>query len=126
MLQSDTLLFNGIHTQSICNHFQAKNILDNNCNPLAISNVIMRKKNIEVNNTIGFTNGSSPLEIKFLAKTKSSILLYNIQGQCLKKINSLSEKNIFISPESLPSGMYFLQILCSSGETKNVKLIRGN
>jgi hypothetical protein len=109
VLQSDTLLFGGMHSATICNRFRAKNILDANCKPLAIE-TISNTNEMQLMNSTGFAKGESDLKIKFNEASNADIELLNLQGQVLRKVKLKSQHEYLLNPNEFENGIYIIRI----------------
>lgn len=117
ILQSDTILFGGIHTSTICSKFQARNILDGNCKPVGLLSQPITSM-IQLENTLGFSNRTGDAVLKFPKSINGQYELYNMFGQIVRTSNFKQQVYISISPLSLPSGVYVLKVETSDGELK--------
>ena len=58
-------------------------------------------------------------------KKVTQILLYNLNGQLIKKIEQLENtSNAIFSFSALPQGIYNLILIYNNGEQKNIKIIK--
>ena len=122
VLQSDTVLFNGLHSNTICNHFKNKNLLDANCNPVKTIDIEKTTDDIIVKNTFGFAKQNENLEINFLQNENGSICLYNIIGQKIFEQKFENKNKIYLNPNEILNGDYILKIQT----TKKIKVIKIN
>lgn len=122
VLQSDTALFNGLHSNTICNHFKNKNLLDANCNPVKTIDIEKSTDDIIVKNTFGFAKQNENLEINFLQNENGSICLYNIIGQKIFEQKFENKNKIYLNPNEILKGDYILKIQTS----KKIKVIKIN
>lgn len=123
LLQCDTLLFGGIHTNTLCLHLSAKNLLGTNCRPLGLQDAINYSSPhvLEVYNELGFAQGTSPLHVRNNSNEWVTLQLLNTLGQIVQRIFIQPRQELHLDPGDLKAGIYFLQ---SEGQTK--KLIRCN
>ncbi|MBK7762749.1 MAG: T9SS type A sorting domain-containing protein [Bacteroidetes bacterium] len=108
VLQADTILFAGMHTSTICNRFQQKNIFDSNCKPTAAKEFAVSK--FELMNSLGFAQGNSDAMVQLPENKNCEIVLMDISGNKIKTQAYQAVRQIRISSKDLASGMYFLQI----------------
>lgn len=121
LLQCDTLLFGGIHTNTLCFHLSSKNLLGTNCRPLGLQDAGKNTSKIylEVYNELGFAHGTSPLHLRNNSNQWVTVQLLNTLGQIVQRISIQPLEEKLLEPGDLEAGLYFLQ---SEGQTK--KLIR--
>ncbi len=110
VLQSDTILFNGIHTNTICTHFQNKNIFDGNCKPTPVSEITNPQDVIRVNNTYGLTFRNESIEILFPETSSGQLMLFDIQGNKVWQQKFAQKEKIYFSADNISRGIYFLHI----------------
>ncbi len=115
VLQSDTLLFGGIHTNVLCNHFQAKHIFDANCKPVGIADIVENNK-IQLVNSKGFAENAGDAKINFPTATSGMYTLYDFTGKIIRRANFIHVNHIAISPTNLMSGMYILSLKIDEAE----------
>lgn len=122
VLQSDTILFNGIHASTICTHFQNRNILDANCEPVGIKDVI-KFKDVLVKNLLGFANNESDLVLDFQEIFSGNISIYTLSGQCVFNENVKQLTTYNLQPKHFNKGMYILKLQKNEG-IKTFKIIK--
>lgn len=120
VLQSDTILFNGIHSGIICAHFQNKNILTANCKPSATAEILKDTNAINVRNTYGFSFLNEDLQILFDASSSGTYSVYDILGNKVLEENFNDKSSVFVSPQTFAAGIYLLKIQAG----KNVLTIK--
>ncbi|HPI55664.1 MAG TPA: T9SS type A sorting domain-containing protein, partial [Chitinophagaceae bacterium] len=109
VLQADTALFNGIHSNAICNRFQGKAIFDQNCKPVGIpSNV--QQENLRIYNTLAFAQGQDKLSIVLPHEGLWNIRIYTISGQLIYSEQRQQESTFTLSPAQFQSGVYIVHI----------------
>lgn len=108
VLQADTILFGGVHTSTICNRFQQKNIFDNNCKPTSLHETHASK--FQILNTIGFAQGNGDAIINLPNNMNCEINLVDVSGKIIKTQKFKNKIQLTISPSELASGIYILQI----------------
>ncbi|MBK6329092.1 MAG: T9SS type A sorting domain-containing protein [Bacteroidetes bacterium] len=121
VLQSDTLLFNGIHTNTICTHFKNKNIFDANCKPTSLNHVAESLNGIQVKNTYGFAHLNESIEIDFPQISSGEMILFDLKGKKLMIEKFEGKTSVLFKQLNIPSGIYFLQIKTNK-ELKVVKI----
>ena len=110
VLQSDTILFNGIHTNTLCTHFKNKNIFDANCKPTSVKEVLQNKEDIQVRNTYGFAYNNEPIEIDFQQASSGEWMLLDMQGKKMKSEDFSGKTKLLLNQMEIPHGLYLLQI----------------
>lgn len=110
VMLADTVLFNGIHANTLCTHFQQKNLLDNQCEPVNVKSEHKTTKEVLVINTHDFALGNAPLEILFLEDFDGTIEIKNINGSTVYKKQLNNTQIETINPQFFTSGIYFLVI----------------
>lgn len=120
LLQSDTILFNGIHANTICTHFQNKNILDGNCKPTAVSETESTQNSVKVNNTYGFTYRNESIEILFPKISSGELTLFDLQGNKILQEKFVQKERVYFSADHISRGIYFLHI----NAEKNLKVVK--
>ncbi len=123
VLQSDTILFNGIHTNTLCTHFKNKNIFDANCKPTAVTEVVENVKGIRVHNTYGFAFQNESIEIEFPQVSTGKWMLLDMQGKKIKQEEFSGKAKLVLNQMDIPHGLYLLQIH-TPFESKVVKICR--
>ncbi len=123
VLQSDTLLFNGIHTNTLCNHFKNKNIFDANCKPTSVSHLAENSDGIQVRNTYGFTFRNESIEIDFPQMSSGEMTLFDLQGNKIMLEKFFQKTKISLKQIDIPSGIYFLHINAGK-EFKVIKICK--
>jgi hypothetical protein len=106
VLQADTILFAGQHSNTICTRFQQKNILDNNCKPVAIKNISTPISTYAVFNSQGFAEGTSDVTIQWKIPGSGSYTLVNSLGEIILQKAFERSNKVIVSPNGLASGMY--------------------
>ena len=84
LIEADSLLYNGIHTNIICSRFQQQGILGGNCLPLQTLS-ITKLNRPNVINSLGFSNGEGPLQIAFPEACQGEYQWHAIDGRLLTK-----------------------------------------
>jgi hypothetical protein len=116
MMQCDTLLFGGIHANTICTHFRNRNLLDLNCKPVGVADYETKKsEQIIFGNTLGFSQGEGDLFIEFPEVQNWEIILTNIQGQIIFTQKETGVQRWTLSPDHLQPGVY---VITCTNETK--------
>lgn len=110
VMVADTVLFNGIHANTLCTHFQQKNLLDNQCEPVKVKNVSKTNNEALVINTLEFALGNAPLQIFFPEYFNGTIEIRSINGSKIFNKQLINAKIETISPQFFTSGIYFLVI----------------
>lgn len=110
VLQSDTILFGGIHTNTLCTHFKNKNIVDANCMPTSVKEVALKENGIQVKNTYGFTFNQENIEIVFPYLSSGEITVLDMQGKKVYQEKFLEKTKISCNPTNIARGTYLLQI----------------
>lgn len=108
VLQADTVLFNGLHSNTICNRFQSKGIFDANCKPVGVFETT-KAENWVVNNSLGFAQGRGALSIDFPKNGSWNIDMYSIDGEHIFSQHQ-SGDTFTISPTPFPTGLYLIRI----------------
>ena len=120
VLESDTLLFGGIHTNTICADFKSKNLLDADCKAVGVSD-IAKLGNMELKNTLGFASGQEEAILTLPQSQSGNYQLYSSTGQLVKTIVFNDKNSVLISPSELAPGLYLLSVNTST-ETSIFKL----
>ncbi|MCC6447518.1 MAG: T9SS type A sorting domain-containing protein [Chitinophagaceae bacterium] len=123
VLQADTLLFNGQHTNVICNRFAEKNIVDANCKPTSVLPTPNYSDEVQVKNTYGFLIKNEKIEIHFPHLSSGFLNIVDMNGVGLFKQYFQNETTLFLSNLNLQRGVYILQIQYN-GKLKNVKIVK--
>ena len=123
ILQADSLLFNGQHSNTICNRFAEKNIFDANCKPTFINNISQLTDDIEIINTYGFLTNNEKIKIQFENAKSGYLKIFDMSGACCFKQHFQNENNLFLSAPDLKKGVYILQIKYDD-KVKNVKIVK--
>jgi hypothetical protein len=110
VLQSDTLLFAAAHANTICNHFQNRNILTVNCTPSATQDLLKATSPIVISNSYGFSFLHEDLQITFDQPASGELTLFDIAGQKVRDLRFTNSQSLSFSPEYLSTGMYILNI----------------
>lgn len=108
VLQSDSLLFGGQFHNTICSRFQERHILDSNCKPVSVQQLLYSMEP-EIRNTMAFAEGRGDVMISFQAKGSGQWHLFNIEGRKIKVGSFRDQKEIQVSPDGLMAGIYFLE-----------------
>ena len=108
VLQADTVLFNGIHSNTICNRFQSKGIFDGNCKPVGVFETT-KAENWVVRNSLAFTQGSGALSIDLPKDGSWHIDMYTIAGESIFS-KQHSGNSFSLSPTTFPTGIYLIRI----------------
>jgi len=115
VLQSDTILFGGVHSSTICNHFKNKNILDANCKPVGIAETTQRHE-LSLINTQGFASGLGNATLHFPESISGRYIIYDISGRKIIEQDISHEQKLILSPSLLKTGMYFLLVETDKGQ----------
>ncbi len=118
-IQADSLLYGGIHYNSIFSRFVQRGILSQS---LGVGENINDQTTIKIKNTFAFAQNKGALIIDFPSTTSASLKLYNISGQKLFEEN-YSSVNLISFDKALTTGVYFLQIN-TSGNNHTFKIIK--
>lgn len=110
VLQADTVLFNGQHTNTICNRFSQKNILDANCQPTQLQNTTQQNHSIQINNTYGFTFLNENIEIEFPNNQSGEYSILDLTSKKVEQQKFNNEHHLSINGNNLNPGFYILQI----------------
>lgn len=125
IMQSDTLLFGGIHANTLCTHFRNRNLLDINCKPVGLTDYETKKtEQVVFGNTLGFSQGESDLYIDFPASREWEILVTNIQGQPMLTQKVKGVQRWTLSPDHLRTGMYIITCTNDAQEKYHHQLIK--
>lgn len=114
VLQADTLLFGGVHSNTICSKFQGKQILDINCKPVGISET-KAISGIQLINSLGFAKNEGNIQIIFPEVTSGNIELMDMSGKQINKEQFNACRTL--EPQAMPlqPGIYFLNIYTPKG-----------
>ena len=109
ILQADTALYGGIHSNTLYDRFRTRGILPwpNNVNPSP-----EQKQAITILNTYEFMNGKGNLLITFPVDVKRALInIYDIWGRIVMSIHTTIENKIMkLTPPDIPIGMYILKV----------------
>ncbi len=126
LLKADTILFGGVDYCKIVHSLYARNLLDKKyihfCDFTAISPVEMQQEDFLILNEAGFASGKEDLIVVNKKEQKIEINLFAINGELIYSNHSTALNNI-LSPVSLASGFYLLQIK-SDRHLMNQKLLK--
>lgn len=114
VMQADTILFGGSHSNTICSKFQAKHILDINCKPVGISET-QSVAGIQLINSVGFANNEGNAQLVFPEKTDGHYDLIDMSGKQLISKSFKESRNLEITPGQLRTGIYLLSIQTPKG-----------
>lgn len=120
VLQSDSILFNGIHTPTICNNFKLKNILGNDCWPVGIQE-INPSNDIVIKNSLGFSSNNESLLVEFSIPNSGVYTITDVSGNKIYTEQFSNSNSLHISPSNFASGIYFLTVTLKN-ESKTFKL----
>ena len=109
ILQADTLLFNGIHSQSICTHFKNKQIFDQNCLPVGIAKVETPQL-FQLINSVGFAQNQSDARLQFSTPTSGQLTAFDMYGKKVIQINFENQIHINIHPTAFQTGVYIFKL----------------
>lgn len=110
VLQADTILFGGIHSNTICVRFQQKNILDANCKPVSMGEVTKKEKTPQLYNLLGFADGVSDLWIQLPPNEKLHLEVFAVDGKKIPVKSITSSRQIQLSHHDYTSGVYFMTL----------------
>ncbi len=116
-LQADTLLFGGANFTPIRQRMFDRGLIPWNVGIEETANI---NQHFRVFNTLGFSNGTSPLQI--IAEQPFNIRLYNAVGQ-LVQTESATNGAFLLSGEKLGAGVY-LMVLEDEVLSQTIKLIK--
>lgn len=121
LLQCDTLLFGGIHTNTLCFHLSNKNLLGANCRPLGVDKLDVNNSpsSLLVYNELGFATGSSNLYIQNTSEHLLTFFIINTVGQIIQTYPIQPQQTMTLNPHQFVSGIYFLHC-----EGRGIKLVR--
>ncbi len=101
VMQSDSLLFAGTHTRTICQAFKKKHILD--ACPTDITQTILC-------NSIGFAQNQGDAKLVFPKNQTGSYTLLDIMGNVIRTELFFDVNEISLAPFDLAQGMYIFKI----------------
>ena len=108
VLQSDTLLFGGIHSATLCYRFQQRNLFGSDCKPVGL--LAVSKPMWQIKNTLGFANNESALQIEFPSSGDYSFRLVDRYGRTIIEDAGKNKTSMQLRGNDLVPGMYWLQV----------------
>lgn len=82
LIEADSLLYNGIHTNIICSRFQQQGVLGGNCLPLETAS-ITKFISPQLLNTLAFAKAEAPLQVTFPEASNGEYQWYAVDGRLL-------------------------------------------
>lgn len=108
LIEADSLLYNGMHTNTICMRFQQQGILGGNCLPLNITTMSHLKAPYLIN-SIGFAHAEGPLQVAFPEASNGVYRWYAIDGRLLME-GTMDYSVLWTIPPPNYVGLLYLSI----------------
>jgi hypothetical protein len=108
LIEADSLLYNGIHTNIICSRFQQQGILGANCLPLETAS-ITKFISPQLINTMGFAQAVGPLQLAFPDASNGVYQWYAVDGRLLME-GTIDYSLLWTIPPPNYTGLLFLSI----------------